>query len=163
MIEALATSPAAEQVLWRFLHEIDLTVRVDVFSFDPGSPLPLLVRDPRALGLRLGDGLWLRLVDLDAALKARSYKPGESVVLEVTDELCPWNAGRYRVGDDAGRTEDTADLALDVADLASAYLGALRLPPPRPRRPRRRAREGAVEAATLLFRTDLPPYCPEVF
>ena len=84
----------------------------------------MLVDDPRALGLRVGDGLWLRLVDVDAALRARSYKPGASVVLEVRDELCPWNAGRYRVGDDAGRTEDTADLALDVTDLASPYLGA---------------------------------------
>ena len=163
VIEALATSPAAEKVLWRFLHEIDLTVRVEAYFFDPGSPLPLLVRDPRALGVRIGDGLWLRLVDLDAALKARSYRPGDSLVLEVTDELCPWNAGRYRVGDDAGRTEDTADLALDVADLASAYLGGFDF--------HRLAHaglvdervEGAVEAATLLFRTDLPPYCPEVF
>jgi predicted acetyltransferase len=161
--EALATSPAAERVLWRFLHEIDLTVRVEVDRFDLGSPLPLIVRDSRALGLRLADGLWLRLVDLDAALKARSYRPAESVVLEVTDELCPWNAGRYRVGDDAGRTEDTADLALDVADLASAYLGAYDF--------HSLARaglvdervEGTVEAATLLFRTDLPPHCPEVF
>ena len=163
VVEAFATSPAAHGVLWRFLHEIDLTVRVEASCFDPGSPLPLLVRDPRALGVRLGDGLWLRLVDLDAALKARSYRPGQSVVLEVTDEICPWNAGRYRVGDDAGRTEDTADLGLDVADLASAYLGAFDF--------HRLAGaglvdervEGAVEAATLLFRTDLPPYCPEVF
>jgi predicted acetyltransferase len=163
VIEALATSAAAEKVLWRFLHEIDLTVRVEAYYFDAGSPLPLLVRDPRALGVRVGDGHWLRLVDLDAALKARSYRPGESIVLEVTDELCPWNAGRYRVGDDAGRTEDTADLGIDVADLASAYLGGFDF--------HRLAHaglvdervEGAVEAATLLFRTDLPPYCPEVF
>ncbi len=85
------------------------------------------------------------------------------MVLEVRDELCPWNAGRYRVGDDAGRTEDTADLALDVTDLASAYLGGFDF--------HRLARaglveeriEGSVEAATLLFRTDLPPHCPEVF
>lgn len=163
VIEALATSAEAEKVLWSFLHGIDLVTAVVARFFDPGSPLPLLVRDSRALGLRLGDGLWLRLVDLDAALKARSYRPGKSVVLEVTDELCPWNAGRYRVGDDAGRTEDTADLALDVADLASAYLGGFDF--------HRLAHaglvdervEGSVEAATLLFRTDLPPYCPEVF
>jgi predicted acetyltransferase len=161
--EALATSPEAERTLWSFLHGIDLVARVSVPVFDPGSALPLLVRDPRALGLRVGDGLWLRLVDVDAALRARSYKPGSSVVLDVRDELCPWNAGRYRAGDDAGRTEDTADLALDVADLASAYLGAFDF--------HRLARaglveervEGAVEAATILFRTDLPPYCPEVF
>jgi predicted acetyltransferase len=163
VVELYGTSPQVELALWRFIHEIDLTEKVHVFSLDPASPLFLSVRDPRALGLRLGDALWLRLVDLDAALKARSYKPGDSLVLEVTDELCPWNAGRYRVGDDAGRTEDTADLALDVADLASAYLGAFdfhRLV--RAGRAQER-REGAAEAATLLFRTDLPPYCPEVF
>ena len=163
VIEALATSPAAERALWSFLHEIDLTVRVEVYYFDLGSPLPLMVRDPRALGLRLGDGVWLRLVDLDAALKARSYRPGESLVLEVTDELCPWNAGRYRVGDDAGRTEDTADLALDTADLASAYLGAFDFHRLVHAGRADERREGAAEAATLLFRTDLPPYCPEVF
>jgi predicted acetyltransferase len=163
LVEAMAASVRAEKVLWSFLHGIDLVARVSAPIFDLGSPLPLLVRDPRALGLRVGDGLWLRLVDVDAALRARSYRPGQSVVLEVRDELCPWNAGRYRVGDDAGRTEDTADLALDVADLGAAYLGGFDF--------HRLARAGlveeriggSVEAATVLFRTDLPPYCPEVF
>ena len=123
----------------------------------------LRCRTSRALGLKLADGLWLRLVDLDAALKARSYRAGESVVLEVTDEVCPWNAGRYRVGDDAGRTEDTADLALDTADLAAAYLGGFDFHRLVHAGRADERREGAAEAATLLFRTDLPPYCPEVF
>lgn len=163
VVEAFALSPAVELAVWRYLHEIDLTVKLDAHSFDPGSRLFLNVLDPRALGIRFGDALWLRLVDLDAALRARSYKPGASVVVEVTDELCPWNAGRYRVGEDAGRTEDSADLALDTADLATAYLGAFdfqRLAYSG------RAEElvgGAAEAATVLFRTDLPPHCPEVF
>ncbi len=163
VVELLARSTPVELELWRFLHSIDLTVKVDAFSFDPGSPLFLNVRDPRALGLRLADALWLRLVDLDAALKARSYKPGESLVLEVTDELCSWNEGRYRVGDDAGRTDDTADLALDVADLATAYLGAFDFHRLVHSGRASERRDGAAEAATLLFRTDLPPYCPEVF
>ena len=163
VVEAFASSVRAARELWRFLHNIDLTVKVDIHSLDPASPLLLNVRDVRALGLRLADGLWLRLVDLDAALKARSYKPGPSVVLEVADALCPWNEGRYRVGDDPGRTEDGADLVLDSADLASAYLGAFdfhRLVHAG-RAAERRA--GAAEAASLLFRTDLPPHCPEVF
>jgi predicted acetyltransferase len=163
VVEVVATSTGVELELWRYLHAIDLTVKVDAFSVDPASPLVLGVRDPRALGLRLGDALWLRLVDVEAALEARSYKPVDSVVLEVRDELCPWNAGRYRVGENGGKTDDAADLALDVTDLASAYLGAYDF--------HRLARaglveervEGAVEAATILFRTDLPPYCPEVF
>ncbi len=163
VLEAIAATTRAELALWTFLHEIDLTVRVEVFHLDPATPLLLAARDPRALTMRLGDGLWLRLVDLDAALKARSYKPGASIVLEVTDELCPWNAGRYRVGDDAGRTEDTADLALDTADLAAAYLGAFDFHRLVHAGRAEERRDGAAEAATLLFRTDLPPYCPEVF
>jgi predicted acetyltransferase len=163
VVELFATSSAVELELWRFLHSIDLTTKVHVFSLDPASPLFLNVHDPRALGLRLADALWLRLVDVDAALKARSYKPGDSIVLEVSDEVCPWNAGRYRVGDDAGRTEDTADLALDVADLAAAYLGAFDFHRLVHAGRASERREGAAEAATLLFRTDRPPYCPEVF
>jgi predicted acetyltransferase len=162
-IDVFGTTPRAVREVWRFLHSVDLTIRVDVHSLDPASPLLLAVRDLRALGLKYADALWLRLVDLDAALQARSYKPGDSVVLEVTDELCPWNAGRFRVGDDAGRTEDTADLALDTADLASAYLGAFDFHRLVHAGRADERREGAAEAATLLFRTDLPPYCPEVF
>jgi predicted acetyltransferase len=163
VIEAFATSPAAERELWRFLHGIDLMHRVDVFHVDPASPLPLIVRDPRALGMRLGDGLWLRFVDLDTALKARSYRSGDSVVFEVRDELCPWNAGRYRAGEGAGRTEDEADLELDVTDLASAYLGAFDFQRLVHAGRTTELCDGAAEAASLLFRTDLPPFCPEVF
>ena len=163
VVEAIATSPEAEKTLWSFLHGIDLTIRVEVSIFDPGSPLPLLVRDPRALNARVSDGLWLRLVDVDAALRARSYKPGRSLVLEVRDEVCPWNEGRYRVGDDAGRTEDTADLALDVAELGSVYLGGYGFHALVHAGLAHERAPGAAEAATLLFRTDLPPFCPEVF
>ena len=163
VVEAFGLTTDAELAIWRFLHEVDLTVTVDARLFDPGSRLILNVRDPRALGLRFNDALWLRLVDLDASLRARSYKPGPSLVLEVTDELCPWNAGRYRVGDDAGRTEDTADLALDAADLAASYLGAFDFNRLVHSGRAEERREGAAEDATLLFRTDLPPYCAEVF
>jgi predicted acetyltransferase len=163
VVEAIAESAEAEKVLWSFLHGIDLTVRVEVFIFDPGSPLPLLVRDPRALNGRVSDGLWLRLVDVDAVLRARSYKPGEPVVLEVRDELCPWNAGRYRIGEDAGRTEDAADLVLDVAELGTLYLGAYDAHALSHAGLVEERSDGAVEAASLLLRTDLPPFCPEVF
>jgi predicted acetyltransferase len=163
VIETMAASSAAERALWRFLHELDLVVLVEAYFFDPASSLPLVVRDPRALALRWSDGLWLRLVDVDAALQARAYKPGAAVVLEVRDELCPWNAGRYRVGEGAGRTDDEPDLALDVADLASAYLGAFDLHRLVHAGRAEERTAGAAEAASLLFRTDLPPYCPEVF
>lgn len=163
VVEAFATSVRAERELWRFIFGIDLTIRVDSHYVDPANSLFLNVRDPRGLGLRLTDGVWLRFVDLDAALRARSYGSAEPLVLEVTDEFCPWNAGRYRVGEGAGRTEDEPDLALDVADLASAYLGGFDVHRLVHAGRAIERRVGAAEAATLLFRTALPPYCPEEF
>jgi predicted acetyltransferase len=163
VVEAIAATPEAELALWKFLHEIDLTALVETTIFDQGSSLPLVVRDPRALNLRWSDGLWLRLVDVEAALQARSYRPGRSVVLDVRDELCDWNNGRFRIGDDAGRTDADADLALDVADLASAYLGQFDFNRLVAAGLAEERVDGAAEAASALFRTDLPPFCPEVF
>jgi predicted acetyltransferase len=163
VLEAFATSAASERELWRYLAGVDLTSTVDVFAFDPGSPLPLMVLEPRRLTRRVGDGLWLRLVDVDAALRARAYAADDSVVLRVRDELCPWNDGTYRAGVEAGRTDDPADLELDVADLASPFLGAFDFIALQRADRVRELREGAVARASALFRTDLPPYCPEVF
>src|SRR5256885_13350236 len=83
-----------------------------------------MVNDARSLRLRLLDGVWLRLVDVEAALRARSYAADDALVLELRDALCPWNAGRWRVGSKVERTDDEPDLELDVRDLACAYLGA---------------------------------------
>jgi predicted acetyltransferase len=163
VMEAFALSPTAERELWRYLAGIDLTTTIDLFSVDPATPLPLIVRDPRSLGLRHGDGLWLRLVDVETALRARSYVDGEPVVLRVHDELCPWNEGSYCVGASVERTDDAPDLELDVADLASAYLGAFDfLALARADRVRELTAD-ALDRASALFRTPLPPFCPEVF
>jgi predicted acetyltransferase len=164
VIEAIANGPIATRELWRFLFSVDLVSTVDVWLFDPGSPLFLSVLDVRQLAPRLSDGLWLRLVDVEAALGARSYADGEPVVLEVTDALCPWNDGRYRVdGAGAERTGDAADLRLDVADLASAYLGAFDFERLADALRVEELQPGAVVRASALFRTPRPPFCPEMF
>jgi predicted acetyltransferase len=164
VIEAIATGPIAVRELWRFLFSVDLVSTVDAWLFDPGSPLFLSVLDLRRLEPRLSDGLWLRLVDVEAALRARSYWEGEPVVLEVTDELCSWNAGRHRVGGGvAERTDDAADLRLDVADLAIAYFGAFDFERLADALRVEELRPGALSRASLLFRTPRLPFCPEVF
>ena len=163
VMEAFATSPAAERELWRYLFGIDLTTTVDVYPFDPGSPLFLLVRDARALHMGLHDGLWLRLVDVDAALRARSYRGGEPVVIGVRDELCPWNVGAYRLGAEPGRTDAAPELELDVADLGAVYLGAFDFAHLARADRVRELAPGALDRASDLVHTPLPPYCPEVF
>jgi predicted acetyltransferase len=163
VMEAFAISPAAEREVWRYLFGIDLTTMVDVYPFDPASPLFLMVQDPRALHMGLHDGLWLRLVDVDAALRARSYRSGESVVVGVRDELCPWNDGAYRLGPEPGRTGAAPELELDVADLGAVYLGAFDFAHLARADRVRELTPGALERASDLVRTPLPPFCPEVF
>ena len=162
LVEAIATSPAATRELYRFIYGIDLVVRVHG-RYDPGSPLFLMVADPRSLHLKVSEGLWLRFVDLEAALAGRTYSGDETVVFEVKDSFCPWNAGRWRVGKSVGRTDDEADLELDTADLASAYLGAFDFNELGAAERVRELKPGALQRATDLFRTSRPPYCPEDF
>jgi predicted acetyltransferase len=163
IVDAIATSPGATRELWRFLFGIDLVDKVQQWSFDPGSPLFLMVEDPRRLHLRVADGLWLRFVDVEAALRARSYAGDDSVVIEVRDELCPWNAGRWRVGAEVEQTADEADLALDVVDLACAYLGAFDFWHLAAAERVDELRPGSLDRASALFRTPRPPYSPEDF
>jgi predicted acetyltransferase len=113
--------------------------------------------------MRLYEGLWLRIVDVADALAGRSYNGDGSVVLDVRDEFCPWNAGRWRVGGGVERTDDEADLELDVADLGSVYLGAFTFSRLAAAERVRERREGALARADELFRTPRPPYCPEEF
>jgi predicted acetyltransferase len=163
VVEAFAPTADAARELWRYLFSIDLTTRVTAHLFDPASPLALSVVDPRAVKMSARDGLWLRLLDVAEALRRRSYADGESVVLEVRDELLPENAGRYRVGGDIARVDDEPDLALDVRDLASAYLGSFDFARLVAAGRVEERRGGAVERADRLFHTKLAGYCPEVF
>jgi len=163
VIDAVATSPAATRELWRYLFGMDLVSKVQQQMFDPGSPLFLMVEDARRLHLGVSDGLWLRLVDVEAALRARSYRTEDTIVIELRDEFCPWNAGRWRIGGEISRTNDEADLALDVADLASAYLGAFDFHRLAAAERVEELRSGALDRASALFRTSRPPYCPEEF
>jgi predicted acetyltransferase len=162
VVEALAANATAERDLWRFVFGIDLIARVSS-RLDPASPLFLMVVDARSLNLRVSEGLWLRLVDVEGALRGRSYASDEEVVVEVRDEFCPWNAGRYRVGASVERTDDGADIEVDVADLASVYLGAFTFSRLAAAERVREVKAGALARADELFRTPRLPYCPEDF
>jgi predicted acetyltransferase len=122
-----------------------------------------MVEDARRLGLRISDGLWLRVIDVEAALRARAYAADGTLVLEIRDELCPWNAGRWRIGDGAEQTTDPAELEVDAKDLACVYLGAFDFHRLAAAERVRELRPGALERGSALFRTARPPYCPDEF
>ena len=162
VVEALAATTPAERELWRFLFGIDLTVGVDS-RLDPSSPLFLMVVDARSLRLRASEGLWLRIVDVEGALGGRSYATDDAIVVELSDDFCPWNAGRWRLGREVVRTDEPAELELDVSDLACVYLGAFDFSRLAAAERVRELKDGALARADALFRTPRPPYCPEDF
>ena len=166
---ARPASPAANAALWRTLLDLDLVAEVGYCNLALDDPLPLLLLNPREVITGVGDQLWLRLIDLPRALAARRYSAPSSVVLEVTDAFCPWNAGRWRldVGADgaASVAPSTADAELrcDVADLAAAYLGGTRLTALAAAGRVQELRPDALVSASRAFAGDAEPYCPEVF
>ncbi|WP_433376192.1 GNAT family N-acetyltransferase [Actinoplanes sp. CA-142083] len=132
VMEVAADDPGVYAALWRFLLGIDLARSL---SYDAGAvdePLFLMVDEPRRLGRKYEEALWIRVVDLPSALEARRYQTAVDVVLEVTDPLLPANAGRWRLtgGPDKAscvRTEESPDLAMTVTDLGALYLGGTSL------------------------------------
>lgn len=163
--EAVAPSPEAARELWRWLLDFDWTSEFVADLLPVDHELFLLLAEPRRMRFTINDGVWLRLVDVEGALAARSYRDGEPVVLEVADELLPENSGRYRVGAAGGaeRTEDAADLALAVGDLGSVYLGGFRFADLARAGRVDELQPGAVARADTLFRTDAAPWCAEIF
>jgi predicted acetyltransferase len=161
--EALATNEATP-ALWRYLLEIDWVARVTADLLPIDHPLIFLAARPRYLRLELHDGLWVRLVDVGAALSGRAYGGDGPVVFDVRDDFCPWNAGRWRLeGGEAARSDEAADLALDVTALGSAYLGGFGFAQLARAGRVEELREGAIARADALFRADRTPWCPEIF
>ena len=162
--EALGRTPEATRDLWRYLLDIDQSQTIESYLMPPDHPLFLLLSEPRRTKYRMGDGLWVRLVDIGAALSGRSYAADGRVVFDVLDPFIPSNTGRWKLeGGEAGRTDDEPDLRLDVTGLGSVFLGgftfaelfrACRVEELQP---------GAIARADAMFRTDVAPWCPEIF
>ena len=175
VLEVQALDPEAEDYLWQWLVSMDLVVTFKAFRAPVPHPLQLRLLEPRRLGVRTGDGLWLRFVDVARALEARTYAGAGEVVLEVQDPLIESNAGRWRLRTasdgtarvtaigDPGSGDAAADIGLSVGDLASVYLGAWRFSDLVAAGRVRELRPGAVWDADRMFATPRPPYANTMF
>lgn len=163
-----AATPSAYAAVWGFLLELDLVREVLCDRAAIDEPLLHIVHNSRAVQQEVSDALWVRIVDVDRALSARRYSAPTDIVLDISDEFCPWNAGRYRLTGDVGaavcvRTDDPADLALSSTTLGAAYLGGTTLTTLAAAGLVRELRAGALEPAAIAFATTRQPSCPEVF
>ncbi len=165
-IEAL--TPAAYAALWRYLFGIDLTTKISVQSRPVDDALLHLVSDDRRCRLGVRESLFVRLVDVGAALAARTYQTPVDVVLDVADPFCPWNEGRWRLTGDAKgasceRTDEPAELELSVRELGAAYLGGVSLTALADGGRVREVREGALAEAAVAFGSAVAPWLPHSF
>ncbi|MFB9521171.1 MULTISPECIES: GNAT family N-acetyltransferase [Streptomyces] len=161
-------APQAAAALWRFLFDLDLTSKLVSVNRPCDDTWLHLVSDTRRSALVLRDALHVRLVDVGAALEARTYRTAVDVVFEVEDAFCPWNEGRWRLTGDAKgavceRTTDPADVALSVRELGAAYLGGFSLAALAAAGRVRELREGAVAQAAAAFGSDVAPWLPHGF
>ncbi|MHB8060425.1 MAG: GNAT family N-acetyltransferase [Gaiellaceae bacterium] len=162
--EAVGVDTAATASVWRYLFDIDLMAQIHVEYMPIDHPLFFLLAEPRRLRLRAQDGIWLRLVDVEAALRARSFAGGEQLVLEVADVFCPWNEGCYRIEEgEVSRAGGEADLRLDVRELASVFMGGFSFSQLAGAGLVEELRPGGIACADRLFASSPAPWCPEMF
>ena len=166
--ELVAATDAAYAALWRYCFDHDLMTRVKAELRPSFEPLLHMLEEPRALRLHLADALWLRVLDVGAALEGRRYRGSGRLVFELRDEFCPWNEGRFELevspgGASCRATQAEPDLVMGVVELGALYLGGIpawklvragRIDEERP---------GAAEAASSLFAWTPPPWCPQRF
>jgi predicted acetyltransferase len=166
--ELMATTEDAARALWTYCFNVDLTVGVYAGHRPLDDPLPWMLADYRRLRARPLDALWLRLIDVDAALAARRYSADDALVFDVTDSTCPWNAGRHRLESRLGEvncapTDAEPDIQVDVQDLGAVYLGDVELTLLAAAGRVQELRPGAIARADAMFRWRPLPWCPSIF
>ncbi len=172
--EAIAVDPAAAAALWADLLSRDLITTFRLHMRPVDDPLLDLLADSRLGRPQLSDGLWIRLVDVGKALSQRRYACPVDLVIEVGDELCPQNQGRWRLtaattsapsgfSGTCERTTAPADLVLPVRALGAAYLGGTRLGPLAGAGLVTEITPGSLAALSAAMSWDPAPWCPMIF
>jgi GNAT superfamily N-acetyltransferase len=160
---ALLGDPAARLALARRLVDFDLMGTIKIGTIGVDDPLLLWAGGPRATSeLGTYDSLWVRLVDLPDALRARAWSAPCDVVVEVADTAAPWNAGTWRIRADDGEvsvepTTAQSDVRLGIEALGAAYLGAGNLVAMRRAGLIAERRQGAVAELWRAMRTEIAP------
>jgi predicted acetyltransferase len=123
----------AHRDLWQVLLGLDLVGAIESYRIPADDPLQYLVDNGRQIRTtQVGDGIWVRPLDVAAMLEARRYAVEVDLVLGVRDEM--FGASRFQL--DGGPTfarctvtDRAADVTLDVSALGAVYLGGVRLAP----------------------------------
>lgn len=128
--ELIADNPSGWAGLWSFALNHDLTAKLIAPLRSTSDPLFELLAGPRRAVSKISDGLWVRIMDVKAALEGRSYAGTADVVVEVHDPLdattSTWRLELTPDGAEVTRSQAAADVTMDIEDLGSCFLGDAR-------------------------------------
>jgi predicted acetyltransferase len=166
--EVVAASQEGLEAIWGYLLGLDLVKDLTWHLAPADDPLPHMVHNAAHVRLSVSRALWVRLVDVPRALSERAYGQPFEVVIEVADEVCPWNAGRWALRWDGStatcaKTATRAGLELGPAEVGAVYLGGTTLEQLARAGLVRELRSGALETASRAFQGVRAPWCPENF
>lgn len=119
--------PSVELALWQHLFDIDLVRSYGAEERPLDDVLRLAVHDRRAYQTtHRWDEQWVRLLDVEACLAARSYRPVAPVTLAVVDPWFDDNSATFEVGPDGVRRSGaSADVRCPIDALSAAFLGTV--------------------------------------
>lgn len=155
--------------LWRFLLEMDLVGEVTAKLRAVDEGFAWQVADFRAARkTRQRDHLWTRILDVKAALEARSYSAHGTIALQVSDPL-GFATGDYlmEIADDGRATvepligdipEHAANVALSVNELSALYLGGVSAVTLTRAGRITELRDGSASALDASFRSAVTPW-----
>ncbi|MFG3498599.1 GNAT family N-acetyltransferase [Streptomyces sp. NPDC047928] len=166
--DLIAVTPAAERALWHFVFSVDWVTFVRSGSRAPDDLLPLLLPDPRAARVVThADLLWVRILDVVRALEARTYGASGALVLDLRDPA-GLAGGRFLLeaspeGGACAPTTREPDLVMDIAELATLYLGDESVARLVALGRVAEAAPGAAARADVLLRAPRRAWCPDIF
>ena len=168
VIEFVAATPRAHASLWSYLTQIDGCPNIEHWNVPVDDPLPYIVKEGRRVRVKSrGDALWIRILDVVAALEGRTYEVDGAITFEFVDRFRPETSGVYRIvvdGGDASVAEVDAEPELSIDDdaLGGLFLGGQDA---RAYHAAGRIRGDADAVAELdrLFHTSIQPWCNQVF
>ncbi len=167
MVQALvAANIEAHRTLWHHVTHVDLFPMVEYWDAPVDDPIVWETSNPRAVKRMPVDGLYLRILDVGAALQARSYESDGEIVIAINDDLGHAD-GTYHVEIDGGAatvtaTDATPDIEMDVRQLGALYLGR-NAAPALHTSGHIVGSAASVLRCSQLFRTAQAPWCPEMF
>ena len=128
VVEVIAATPRAEASLWSYLTHIDGAPNVESWNTPVDGTLRHMVKEPRRVRVTaVSDALWIRILDVAAALSGRQYEEDGSVSITVTDPFRPGTSGSYRIDVADGQATvtpcDEGDIGMDIEVLGAAFLG----------------------------------------